>query len=130
MKPAILALDIGTSAVKASLVSDELKVICESSQAYETKYLPPMRAEQNAESWWKAACSATNALLDAHPEYKNNICAIGVSGHMIGLLPVDKDGNPLMPSLIHADNRAIAQTEKIRKTTGKRPKNFFSTKPR
>ena len=118
MKSAILALDVGTSAVKASLVSDELKVICESSQAYETRYLPPMRAEQNAEDWWKAACSATNALLDAHPEYKNNVCAIGVSGHMIGLLPVDKDGNALMPSLIHADNRAIEQADKIRSVIG------------
>ena len=68
MKPAILALDIGTSAVKASLVSDELKVICESSQAYETKYLPPMRAEQNAEDWWQAACTAARNLLSSHPE--------------------------------------------------------------
>ena len=118
MKPAILALDIGTSAVKASLVSDELKVIYESSQAYETRYLPPMRAEQNPEDWWKAACSASSALFEAHPEYRNSVCAIGVSGHMLGMLPVDKDGNPLMPSLIHADNRAIPQADKIREVIG------------
>ena len=118
MKSAILAIDIGTSAVKASLVSDELKVICESSQPYNTQYLPPMRAEQNAQDWWKAACSAVNALFEAHPQYRKDVCAIGVSGHMLGLLPVDKDGNPLAPSLIHADNRAIPQADEIREKIG------------
>lgn len=118
MKPAILALDIGTSAVKASLVSDELKVIYESSQAYDTHYFPPMCAEQNAEDWWTAACAASRRLFDAHPEYAGSVCAIGVSGHMLGMLPVDNKGSALMPSLIHADNRAIPQADKIRASIG------------
>lgn len=118
MNPILLALDIGTSAVKASLVSDELKLLCESSHAYPTKHLPSMRAEQNAEDWWASACIAARNLFDAHPEYRNSVCAIGVSGHMLGLLPVDHAGNPLAPSMIHADNRASDQAEKIRSVIG------------
>lgn len=113
MKDAILALDIGTSAVKASLVSAELKVIYEASQPYSTRYLPPMRAEQDAQDWWNCACQSARRLFDAHPEYMQRVCAIGVSGHMLGLLPVDRCGNPLSHSMIHADNRAAEQARKI-----------------
>jgi xylulokinase len=44
--------------------------------------------------------------------------AIGLSGHMNGSLPVDAQGNPVYPELIHSDSRSGAQCEKIRSQFG------------
>ncbi len=114
----ILALDVGTSAVKASLVSTELKVIAEAAQRYPTQTPAPHCAEQDARDWWGAAVTAAKRLFEIHPEGANEVCAIGVSAHMLGLLPVDAQGEPLMPSLIHADTRAMAELAQVERTIG------------
>lgn len=118
MNACILAFDIGTSAVKASLISPELKVLGEASSAYETRFPAPQHVEQNAEDWWTAAVRAARKLFAVHAERANEVAAIGVSGHMLGVLPVDEKGTPLAPSMIHADTRAMAQAERVRQCIG------------
>lgn len=118
MNACILAFDIGTSAVKASLVSPELKVLAEASSAYQTHFPRPGYVEQNAEDWWTAAVSAAHILFEACPDMADKVSGIGVSGHMIGLLPVDDQGNALMPAMIHADNRAMAQMKRVQDEIG------------
>lgn len=118
MSACILAFDIGTSAVKASLVSPELKVLAEAAQAYQTHFPAPQHVEQDARDWWTAAVGAAHKLFAAQPEMAAQVAGIGVSGHMLGLLPVDGAGNPLTPAMIHADNRAMAQVKCVENEIG------------
>jgi len=106
----ILAIDIGTSAVKASFFAEDLRIIDSLSVEYPTYFPAGGHAEQDAEDWWKSACAAVRELSGRHPEDAGEIGAVGLSGHMLGLLPVDRDGNPLMRSLIHADTRASEES--------------------
>lgn len=115
----ILALDIGTSAVKASLVSSELKIIAEAAQSYATSFPGHHCVEQNAGDWWVAAVGAAHKLFEAYPEGADKVAAIGVSGHMLGLMPVDSEGNAIAPSMIHADMRAIAESDEIAAAVGR-----------
>lgn len=118
MNACILAFDIGTSAVKASLISPELKLLGEASAPYATRFPAPQHVEQNAEDWWTAAVQAARVLFAAHPERAQVVAAIGVSGHMLGVLPVDAGGAPLAPAMIHADTRAMAQADRVRSCIG------------
>ena len=115
----ILAFDIGTSAVKASLVSENLKILSESSRSYDTRHPAPQHAEQSAEDWWAAAVDAARALFEGNGDAARSVCAIGVSGHMLGLLPVDSKGAPLAPALIHSDTRAMAEAQAIEDAVGR-----------
>lgn len=54
-----------------------------------------------------------------HPEYVKRVDAIGVSGHMLGCLPMDKDGQTLRPAMIHADTRALAISNALRARFGR-----------
>lgn len=117
MKSCILALDVGTSAVKASLVSEKLKIIGEISCGYPT-YTPRMRqVEQNPQDWWYAACRASRELMECLGGY--SVEAVAVSGHMLGLLSVDKRGEPLTASMIHADTRSETEADYIAHAFGK-----------
>lgn len=113
MEKFILAIDIGTSAVKASLFASDLSVRDSSTVEYPTYFPAGGHAEQEAGDWWKAACAAVKELGVYQPEAVLQVASIGVSGHMLGLLPVDKDGNALMRSMIHADSRASLEAQQL-----------------
>lgn len=106
MEQLILAFDIGTSAVKASLFAADLRILDSSSAEYPTYFPADGEAEQEAADWWESAVKAVRELGVRQADAMANVAAIGVSGHMLGLLPVDKDGNALMRSMIHTDSRA------------------------
>ena len=118
MKEYILAFDIGTSAVKASLVSENMQIVAEASENYPTYTSISGIAEQLADDWWNAACAAVHCILEEQIGCADRIACIGVSGHMLGLLPVSANGTPLMKAMIHADTRALVQMQEIEKKIG------------
>lgn len=102
----ILAFDIGTSGLKASLVDENLDVLRNVTTSYPTHHKPNGGCEQDANDWWMSAVRAMLMLRELAPEAIKRVEAIGVSGHMLGCLPMASDGHALYPSLIHADTRA------------------------
>lgn len=118
MSTYILALDVGTSSVKASLVSPELKVAAEAAESYPTYTPAPHCVEQNARDWWRASVSAVRKLFAIRPDCAKDVCAIGIGAHMLGLLPVDAQGEPLTPSMIHSDNRALDEAVEVEERIG------------
>jgi len=113
----ILAFDLGTSAIKSSLVSDSGQMIDTVTIEYKTTANMQSQAEQDPSIWWNGACDATKELLEKNPGAE--IAAIGVSGHMLGCLPVNAQGEPLRPAIIHSDTRANLEAEYIEKEIGK-----------
>jgi len=105
----MLAYDVGTSGVKASMISGTGKELDSASRQYNTFYAPGGIAEQDSDDWWNGVCNATRELIDRNHASRNNIAVIGVSGHMLGCLPVAADGMPLYKAMIHSDSRADAQ---------------------
>ena len=118
MKEYILAFDIGTSAVKATLVSEDMRVVAETAETYPTYTASSGVVEQCATDWWRAACMAAHCVLDNQAICSDRIACIGVSGHMLGLLPVSSSGVPLMRAMIHADTRASMQMQEISSVVG------------
>ena len=104
----LLVFDIGTSGLKASLVDEKLNILRNVTTTYPTHYLPGGGCEQDAADWWMSAVRAMLMLRELVPEYLKQVDAIGISGHMLGCLPMDAEGQALRPAMIRRDSRAEA----------------------
>lgn len=107
----LLGYDIGSSSVKASLVSVETGK-CVASAFYPKTEAPikavkPGWAEQDPEMWWANLKLATADILVQSGAKGNEIEAIGISYQMHGLVCVDAAGKPLRDSIIWCDSRAV-----------------------
>lgn len=116
----ILAHDIGTSSTKSSLVSPAGVVVASENTPHESFFGQGGIVEQDASDWWRGVCGNTRALLERDSGYRNSIAAIGVSGQMIGCLPLDAKGVPLRKSMIHSDTRSTREAAYVTGTLGAR----------
>lgn len=119
MKTILLAFDIGTSGLKASLVDEDLHILRNVTTTYPTHHLQNGGCEQEAADWWMSAVRAMLMLRELAPEYVKQVQAIGVSGHMLGCLPMDSEGQTLRPAMIHADTRALDLSNRLRAQYGR-----------
>lgn len=107
----LLGYDIGTSSVKASLV-DAVSGEIVATTFYPENEAPIIAkqmgwAEQEPEMWWTNLIEATKKLGKTGEGLLSNVKAIGISYQMHGLVCVDRQGNPLRPSIIWCDGRAV-----------------------
>lgn len=118
----LLGYDIGSSSVKASLVSvDSGKCVASSffpKTEAEIIAVQPGWAEQDPKSWWENLKLATQAVLAESGVTKDKIAAIGISYQMHGLVCVDKDNKVLRPAIIWCDSRAVPYGQKAFETLG------------
>ena len=119
MNTILLAFDIGTSGLKASLVDENLNILRNVTTTYPTHHLSDGGCEQDANDWWMSAVRAMMMLRELAPEYVKRVEAIGISGHMLGCLPMDADGQVLRPAMIHADTRALEISNRLRAQYGR-----------
>ena len=107
----ILAYDFGTGGIKASLNGADGVCVASGFDAYPTTYPASGFHEQAPEAWWQATVEATRKLTAAlTPEQIRGIRALGISGHSLGVVPLDAAGNLLRPTVpIWSDSRADAE---------------------
>jgi xylulokinase len=109
----ILAHDIGTTGDKATLFLADGTILASSFAAYPTRYPKPGWAEQDANDYWSAFCTATRDLLTQSGAESGSIAVIAFSGQMMAALPVDREGAALRPSIIWADQRSTREAAEL-----------------
>ena len=119
----LLGIDLGSSSVKASVMDGDLGE-CLVSAFYPEKEMEIIAhksgwAEQEPMEWWKNLKAAISYCTHALGNRKEAIGAIGISYQMHGLVTVDKDLNPLRPSIIWCDSRAVSIGGKALNALGK-----------
>lgn len=113
-KKYILAYDLGTGGNKAVLYTSEGRLLTKTFISYDTVYPQSGWAEHNPLDWWNSIVKSTNELIDKSKIDIKNIACISISGHGMGIVPVDKKGNLLRKMTpIWFDSRAISQTQKV-----------------
>lgn len=107
----LLGYDLGTSSIKAALVSAETGKVIASAQSPDTELAiqspQPDWAEQDPDLWWEYVCLATKKLLAKVPDAKDNLESIGIAYQMHGLVLIDEAGEVVRPSIIWCDSRAV-----------------------
>ena len=113
---AVLAIDLGTTEVKAGLVGLDGRLLGLARAGYATDTDPSTgRAEQDPEAWWGAIGLAVRELarLDV-----GEVCAIGIDGHGPTLVPVDASGRATHPAIIWQDTRSTDEGAELAAATG------------
>lgn len=104
-----LGIDIGTSAVKATLLSSTGTTDSETSSGYPTASPRPGQAEQNPDHWWTAVGEVLTGLLARNPGLDASTTTIGLTGQMHTTTLRDEAGDLLRSAILWSDSRAAAE---------------------
>jgi len=108
----LIAYDLGTGGIKASLFTQEGSQLAESFIQYDTLFPHPKWVEQRPEDWWAGVCSSTKILLEKSGADPKDIAAVALSGHSMVAVPIDKNGELITPEVpIWCDMRADDVTQ-------------------
>ncbi len=110
-----IGLDVGTSGVKALLVTEEGHIAASAVEEYLLLTPKPGWTEQEPEEWWAASCRVLNALVEQAP---GPIEAIGLTGQMHGAVFLDSDGQVIRPALLWNDQRTAKECADIETRIG------------
>jgi xylulokinase len=108
----MLGIDVGTSSVKAILMSLSGEILCRESEGYDIDIPQPGWAQQDFLMIWEKVRAVLQRLTSRTPSHYR-IAAIGITGQMHGLIPLGKDNLPLCPGIIWADQRSTGELEEI-----------------
>ena len=103
--PVILAVDLGTSGLKAALITTHGQVLGWEAQPVRLYLAPGGGAEQSPEEWWQAFLSAARRLLARNLTPTHSIRAVCCSTQGEGTVPVDPEGKPLTNCILWMDMR-------------------------
>lgn len=110
MKDKLIAWDLGTGGIKASLFDAAGTSLAEVFQQYETLFPQDKWVEQRPMDWWDAVCAATGALLRNSGCSPAEIAGAALSGHSLVAVPLDREGRLLKEQVpIWCDMRSCDQ---------------------
>jgi xylulokinase len=100
-----LAVDLGTSGVKAALVDESGAVLAWESVPVSLRVTPDGGAEQVPDEWWSGLVTAAGRLAARGLVPGDAIRAVCCSTQGEGTVPVDRAGRPLMNCILWMDMR-------------------------
>lgn len=109
----ILAIDLGTSAVKLAVVTLRGRILGGDVEPLDLALLPDGGAEQDPESWWQAIVRGTRRLLASEGIRADDIIGVNCSSQWSGTVAVDAAGRPLRPALIWMDSRGASHVKRV-----------------
>jgi sugar (pentulose or hexulose) kinase len=110
----ILAVDVGTTALKLAVFSPELEKRCEATRRYDVNIYCGGRADIEPAKWWWALEECCAEIRD----YLGAVGLVSLSVTTPGFLPMAEDGTPLGPAILFFDGRSHAQARAIRHAVG------------
>ena len=110
----ILSYDLGTGGTKASLYDEAGRSLASTFVSCDTLYPREQWHEQRPDDWWRSVVESTQSLLSSAPVDRSEIACLAVSGHSLGVTPVDAQGKLLTETTpIWSDGRADAQARRF-----------------
>jgi xylulokinase len=105
-----LGIDIGTSGVKAVVISADGTVAGQGTAALTVSRPHELWSEQAPDDWWAATEAAVRAI---DPAVRRSVRGIGVAGQMHGATLLDAADKPLRPAILWNDGRSHAECEEL-----------------
>ncbi len=105
----VLAVDVGTTAVKAAIMSmSDFKAVRTKSTKAIVEYPKKHWAEKDPEKLWNSIAGICSEVSEGV-----EVEAVIFGAHMAGVVPVDADGNALRNIIIWLDERAAGLPEDV-----------------
>jgi xylulokinase len=105
----LIGIDVGTTAVKASLFDDAGKVLQHFSAPYPTLRPSTGHVEQDPADWMRLVLQA----LESFQDKAKQVHAIGLTSQVNTHVFTDAQGQALIPAMTWADTRAAGEAESL-----------------
>jgi xylulokinase len=112
----LVGLDVGTSGVKAILVSAAGDVVASATTPLALVTPRPGWAEQDPDAWWDASVASVRDVVGQRPN--DGVAAVGISGQMHSSVFLDRAGQVIRPALLWCDGRTTAECAEITERAG------------
>ena len=125
----VLGVDLGTSGTKTVLFDEAGHAVGSASREY--ALIQPVNgwAEQEAEDWWRAARETIREVIEKSGVSASDICGLGISGQMHGLVLTDEEGNVLRNPILWCDGRTGEECREFTDRVGKERLIAISANP-
>lgn len=120
-KDRVLAVDIGTSSVRAMVFDAAGSILARKQIGYPTMRPRPYFEEQDPELVRRETYKAIADCLSLAGDGSVRVGGISFSSQMYGIFPVDVDGRPLSFNILWSDSRAEKQAATYKGTSGPGP---------
>ncbi len=107
--PFLLAIDAGTTSVKAGLFSPDGRCVGLAREEYQLRTPAADRAELDPEVYWQACVKTVRSALQQSKVRAGDVKAAAVSSQGETTITLDRDGRAIYPALVWIDNRAVIQ---------------------
>jgi xylulokinase len=114
----LIGVDIGTLGSKGVIIDSEGRVLAQHFVEHGINIPRPGWAEQNPEDYWNDFVTIVKTLLLKSNVTPSRIAAVGVSGLVPDVIPIDPYGKPLRDCIIYMDRRAVEEAEIVREKIG------------
>ncbi|HET8975322.1 MAG TPA: FGGY-family carbohydrate kinase [Solirubrobacterales bacterium] len=112
-EPHVLAIDMGTSAAKAAVVSRGGRIAGTGIREIGVEHLPGGGAEQDPEEWWSAAAAAGREAVEASGVPAEDVIAVRATTQWAVTVPVDSSGTALCNAISWMDTRGARHVRKV-----------------
>jgi xylulokinase len=107
----VLAVDLGSGALKVGAVSLGGQIAAVEQRTYETERLPGGGAIQDASGWWGMVRELAGSVLDGIPA--EQVVAVSCTGQWASTIPVDEAGEPVGPCVMWLDTRGAGHSRDV-----------------
>lgn len=105
----ILGFDFGTQGAKGTLISCDGAAIGVEKVSYPPRFFSRGNIEQSPKAYWEALRTICLRLRSKYEADYKEICAIGLSGQMHSVIPMDRADRPIGNTLTWMDYRSAEE---------------------
>lgn len=128
-KKCFLGLDVATGSTKALLVDENGSVLAKEISTYGLSTPRALWSEQDPAWWTDATDKVIRGVLQKAKVSGEQVCGVGITGQMHGLVLLDSVGQVIRPALLWNDQRTEKQCEEIHSLVGRERQIEITGKP-
>lgn len=103
--PGVLAIDLGTTGVKAAVVDGAGVVRAIAGESVPTTFTDDGGAEQDPELWWSAIGRCARRAISESPIARSDCTLVAVTSQYMSTVAITADGRPCAPAIMWMDRR-------------------------
>ena len=109
----VLAVDLGSSALKIGLVSLTGRIAWWRQTALQTTHGPGRAVTQDAHEWWRLVVAGARRGLAESSVAAEQVVAVALTGQYASTVPVDSEGRPVAPVMMWMDTRGEPHSRRL-----------------
>ena len=112
--------DIGTTGTRSVIVDEEGREVSKAYEEYPQKPKDVQVHEQLADTFWRTSANTMQRAVSGCKYGSDAIYGVIVTNTRDSITPIDKNGNPLAPTVTWVDSRSTAKSKAIADEIGPR----------